>query len=37
VTLYLINSKKVLQRKDNLIAEIADNDKVFKVNFRLSV
>jgi len=37
VTEYLINRKKVLQSEDNLKAEIADNDRVFKVNFRLSV
>jgi len=29
--------KKELQGKDNLIAEIRDNEKAFKVNLRLSI
>ena len=37
VTGYLIIRKKVLQRKDNLTAEIADNDKAFKGNLRLFI
>jgi hypothetical protein len=37
VTGYLTVRKKELQGKDKLTAEIADSDKAFKVNLRLSV
>ena len=37
VTGHLIIRNKVPQRKDNLTADIADSDKAFKVNLRLSI
>jgi hypothetical protein len=37
VTGYLNLRKKDLQGKDKLTAEIADSDKAFKVNLRLSI
>ena len=37
VTGYFTLCKKELQGKDNLTAEIADNDKVFKVHLPLSI
>jgi hypothetical protein len=37
VTGYLTVRKKELQGKDNLTAQIDDNDKAFKVNLRLLI
>ena len=37
VTGYLTVRQKQLQGKNSLTAEIADNDKDFKVNLRLSI